>query len=88
MNERIITDYDTFTNYNNSLGKGESLFLIVEYSPEELGFEDARDFNYISSVNRYSLMRNECLQHPQDFKNRLNEHKYRIWLGTPEEILW
>lgn len=65
------------TNYNDFIiyKNNESLFWIIEYREAD-------------EVNRYSVMRNECLQHPTDFKDRLNNGVYRIWTITPKEIPW
>ena len=64
-------------NYNEFITYegNNSLFLIIEY-------RDADD------ANRYSLMRNECLNHPTNFKERLNQGVYRIWTTTPRDINW
>lgn len=75
----VITSYNMFTTVAFS---GETLFWIIEYHPTEIGQ------NWLTSPNRYSLLRNECLAHPQDFKDRLNEGKYRIWTTTPYEMPW
>ena len=68
---------NVITNYNDFIiyKNNESLFWIIEYREAD-------------EVNRYSVMRNECLQHPTDFKDRLNNGVYRIWTITPKEIPW
>lgn len=81
----VINTYQDFLT--QSSGNPDALFWIVEYSPNELNFtEDS--LAYKSSPLRYSLMRNECLNNPIDFKNRLNQKKYRIWNSTPKNIPW
>ena len=64
-----------------------SLFWIVEYSPIELGYEQ-KDEAYNSDLNRYTFLRNECLKNPTNFKERLDEHKYRIWTVVPQDLEW
>ena len=53
---------DVITNYDDFVmyKNNESLFWIIEYREAD-------------EVNRYSVMRNECLQHPTNFKDRLND---------------
>lgn len=65
------------TNYDDFLAyqSYESLFWIIEYRASD-------------EAHRYSIMRNECLQHPIDFKDRLNNGVYRIWKDIPQEIPW
>lgn len=75
MVPEIITSYDVFKNITQN---NEILFWIVEYNPE----------TYDSLDQKYSILRNEILQHPQNYAQRLNEGKYRIWTTTPYEKLW
>lgn len=77
MFPEIITSYEDFQVYNLNLEQ-ESLFWIIEYNPTE----------YSEQKDRYSILRNEILANPQNFKNRLNMGKYRIWTITPREIPW
>lgn len=69
--------YDVIYSYDDFVNRRtiDSLFWIIEY-------RDADE------ANRYSVFRNECLQHPADFKDRLNSGVYRIWTTTPREIPW
>jgi hypothetical protein len=69
----VIYNYDEFLRYSNYTTN--TLFLIIEY-------KDADE------TERYSILRNECLKHPSDFKDRLNNHIYRIWIETPREVPW
>lgn len=55
-----------------------SPFWIIEYNPNV----------YTTEENKYSILRNEILQHPQDYLTRLNEQIYRIWTITPYEKSW
>lgn len=64
-----------------------SLFWIVEYNPIELGYKK-KDEVYDSDLNRYTFLRNECLKNPTNFKERLDEHKYRIWTVVPQDLEW
>lgn len=68
---------DVITNYDDFVmyKNNESLFWIIEYREAD-------------EVNRYSVMRNECVQHPTNFKDRLNDGVYRIWTRTPRELPW
>ena len=84
----LITSYEQFLNKTRTLSGPVSLFWIIEYSPDELGCLDENDPEYISSPFRYSLMRNECLNHPNDYSQRLNNHLYRIWITTPYNYPW
>lgn len=77
MIPEIISSYEDFELYNLNIEQ-ESLFWIVEYNP-----------NYIDSfADKYSIMYNEILHNPQNYKNRLNNNIYRIWTKTPREIPW
>lgn len=72
----IITSYEDLINYTKTMsivGK-ETLFWIIEYDSKNEDFTEA---------GRYSLFRNECLKHPQDFKDRLNQGIYKIWTCIP-----
>jgi len=64
-----------------------SLFWIIEYNPEELGYAK-NDINYSSDLNRYSFLRTECLKNPTSYLQRLDEKKYRIWTVVPQEHSW
>lgn len=81
----VIYTYQNFLNASS--GNPAALFWIVEYSPNELGFIES-NIEYLNSSNRYSLFRNECLNNPIDFKDRLDNRKYRIWTTTPKNIEW
>ena len=72
----VIYTYDELLSLGNF---NAALFWIIEYNPDETGGDNAK---------RYSLFRNECLTHPESFKDRLNEGVYRIWTTTPREIPW
>ena len=72
----VIYSYDELLSLGNI---NAALFWIVEYSPEEMGS---------TGVKRYSLFCNECLTHPEDFKDRFNKRIYRLWTTTPREIPW
>lgn len=72
----IITNYEDlfiYSSNNGSLNR-EALFWIIEYN------SDNPDFN---EIEKYSLLRNECLKHPIDFKERLNKGIYKIWTRLP-----
>ena len=71
----IITSYEDFKNINQN---EEMTFWIVEYNPNV----------YDSLDNKYSILRNEILRHPQDYTTRLDEGIYRIWTITPYEQPW
>ena len=77
MLPEIITSFEDFQLYTINLEQ-ESLFWIIEYNPTE----------YTQIEDRYSILRNEILKYPQEFKNRLDIGKYRIWTKTPREIPW
>ena len=72
----VITSYEDLVRYSASgaVLSRETLFWIIEYNPNN---EDYNEFN------KYSLLRNECLKHPIDFKERLNNGIYKIWTRTP-----
>lgn len=77
MIPEIISSYEDFELYNLNIEQ-ESLFWIVEYNP-----------NYLNSIaDKYSIMYNEILHNPQNYKERLNNGIYRIWTNTPHEIPW
>ena len=75
MNYYIQTYEEYLQNGGNTQ---EGLFFIIEYNPEY----------YDLPEQKYSLMRNEILQHPQDFKERLNNGVYRVWISTPIDLEW
>ena len=83
MIPEIITNYKDFLEASQRIKGLVSLFWIVEYSPTELGYSNGNDSNYINSLQRYTLMRNECLNHNTDFAERLDQHLYRIWTVMP-----
>lgn len=87
MIPEIITTYEVFESYITTMGV-VPLFWIIEYNPKEFNVTNYQDPLYISSPNRYSIMRNECLKNPLEFKNRLNNGTYRIWTKTPYEKPW
>lgn len=64
-----------------------SLFWIVEYSPQELGYQEKTN-EYLLDLKRYTFLRNECRMHPTDFKERLDKGVYRIWTTTPQDFEW
>lgn len=77
MIPEIISSYEDFELYNLNIEQ-ESLFWIVEYNP-----------NYLNSIaDKYSIMYNEILHNPQNYKERLNNGIYRIWTNTPHETPW
>lgn len=72
----IITSYEDLVKYTGnmiSIGR-ETLFWVIEYNKKNPDFTEAE---------RYSLLRNECLKYPQNFKDRLNNGIYKIWTRTP-----
>ena len=69
----IINSYEDFIDFSKTIK--DSLFWIIEYKN-------------IDEIHRYSLLRTECLQHPLDFSQRLNDGIYRIWTTIPREIPW
>ncbi len=71
----ILYTYEDFLNYPQQ--EGEKLFFIIEYKAAEA-----------TSPNRYSLMRNEILAFPLQFKERLNNGVYRIWTRIPYDTPW
>lgn len=77
MIPEIISSYEDFKIYTLNIEQ-ESLFWIVEYNPLQLNLES----------DRYSLMYNEILHNPQDYKDRLNNGVYRIWTKIPRELPW
>jgi len=83
----LIQTSEELTN-NIKLVQGiTSLFWIIEYSPEELGY-NKKDNNYSSDLNRYSFLRTECLKNPTTYQKRLDQHKYRIWTVVPQDYEW
>lgn len=83
----LIQTYQEFQDSMNLISGISSLYWIVEYSPQELGYS-AQTIQYNNDVNRYSLLRTECLLHPTSFKERLNNHQYRIWTTVPQDYAW
>lgn len=71
----------------NLVSGAKSLFWIVEYSPQELGYNKATTA-YTSDLKRYSFLRNECLTNPTSYRERLDHKQYRIWTDTPQEYAW
>ena len=72
----IITSYEDLVKYTGnmtSIGR-ETLFWVIEYNSTNPDYTE---------VERYSLLRNECLKYPRDFKERLNSGVYKIWTRTP-----
>ena len=78
MIPNLILNYNDFLEASRLSNRLASLFWIVEYNPDEVN-----EKNYNNSINRFTLMRNECLAHPNDFIDRLNQHIYRIWTDVP-----
>ncbi len=70
----FISDYNSFLQYGGL--NREALFYIIEYQ------------RYNNQYERYSILQNEILAHPQDFKERLNNKVYRIWLTVPYDNPW
>lgn len=75
MIPKIITSFDVFKNITQN---EQTLFWIIEYNPQ----------TYNSPEDRYSILRNEILKHPQDYNIRLDNKIYRIWTVTPYEQPW
>lgn len=75
MIPEIITSYDVFKNITQN---EQTLFWIIEYNPQ----------TYTSQEDRYSILRNEILKHPQDYSMRLDNKIYRIWTTIPYETAW
>lgn len=71
----IITSSDVFRNI---IQNDSTPFWIIEYNPN----------TYNLPEDKYSLLRNEILRHPQDYINRLDAGIYRIWTKTPYEAIW
>jgi len=80
----ITNSQDLQRNLQETSGSA-SLFWIIEYSQNELNCDLD---TYKTTPNRYSLFRNECLSHPQNFKQRLDNGQYRIWTTIPYDIQW
>lgn len=72
----VITSYEDLVRYsaNGAILSRDTLFWIIEYNSNN---EDYNEFD------KYSLLRNECLKHPLDFKERLNNGVYKIWTRVP-----
>lgn len=71
----VITSYEDLVRYSGGgVLPQETLFWIIEYNSIN------PDFN---EIEKYSLLRNECLKHPTDFKSRLNNGVYKIWTTIP-----
>lgn len=72
----VITSYEDLIKYseNGQTLTKESLFWIIEYNSNNLDYNE---------LQKYSLLRNECLQHPLDFKDRLDNGIYKIWTRIP-----
>lgn len=70
----FITSYEDFKQVQTP----SSLWWIVEYNPTVVSGEN----------ERYNLLRNEILTHPQDYAERLNNKIYRVWTVTPWEQAW
>ena len=72
----IITSYEDLIRYggNGQTISYETLFWFIEYNPNN------PDYN---EIEKYSILRNECLQHPLDFKDRLDKGIYKIWTRIP-----
>lgn len=83
----IIHSFEEFQEASKFVSGMTSLFWIIEYSPTELGYIDS-DSNYLNDINRFSLMRMECLKNPSTFKERLNNKNYRIWTVVPIDTTW
>ena len=79
----LILTYNEFLEASHLTTGLASLFWLVEYSPNELGFSSFTDTQYLNSPLRFSLLRNECLNHPSNYSERLNKGLYRIWTILP-----
>lgn len=77
MIPEIISSYEDFKIYTLNIEKA-SLFWIVEYNPLQLDL----------ASDKYSLVYNEILHNPHNYKDRLNNGVYRIWTKTPYEKPW
>ncbi len=82
----ILTSKELQDSLSLVSGKA-SLFWIIEYSPQELGYNKKTEA-YNSDLNRYTFLRTECLKNPTNFQQRLDEHKYRIWTVVPQDLDW
>lgn len=83
----LITTSKDLLNALNLVGGMLSLFWIVEYSPEELGYKK-KTIEYNNDLERYSFLRTECLKHPETYLNRLDNKNYRIWTVVPQDYDW
>ena len=83
----LINNFNELLNSLNLVPGTVSLFWIVEYSPNELGYS-SKTTEYNNDLNRYSFLRTECLKHPADYQERLNNKKYRIWTVVPQDYEW
>lgn len=83
----LIRDSNTLLNCINLAPGTISLFWIVEYSPNELGYQN-KTVEYNNDLQRYSFLRTECLKHPTDYLERLDNKKYRIWTVVPQDYDW
>lgn len=71
----VITTYSIFKAISSN---EDVLFWIVEYNPTMVQ----------SPIERYSILRNEILQNPHNYIERLESGIYRIWTTTPYEKSW
>ena len=83
----LINNFNELLNSLNLVPGTVSLFWIVEYNPNELGYS-SKTTEYNNDLNRYSFLRTECLKHPTDYQERLNNKKYRIWTVVPQDLDW
>lgn len=83
----LICNSNDFLESMSLISGAASLFWIVEYSPQELGY-NKKTSAYDADLNRYTFLRNECLKNPTNFKERLDAHKYRIWTVVPQDLEW
>ena len=83
----VITDSNVLKSALILSNGMTSLFWIVEYSPNELGYEN-KTIEYDNDLNRYSFLRNECLKHPMNYRERLDNKNYRIWTVVPQDYDW
>ena len=83
----LICNFKELLDSLNFISGTISLFWIVEYSPNELGYE-GKTIEYDNDLNRYSFLRTECLKHPTDYQERLNNKQYRIWTVVPQDLDW
>ena len=83
----LITTSKNLLEVLNLVSGTLSLFWIIEYSPNELGYQNKTN-KYNNDLNRYSFLRTECLKHPETYLERLDNKQYRIWTVVPQDYEW